>query len=58
VLHPYYKLTYIKMSWGGPNEQAAEIDAGNPDVKYWKDEARKIVKKLYAVHDIYTKLLC
>jgi hypothetical protein len=33
------------MSWGGPNEQAAEIDAGNPDAKNWQDEAKKIVKK-------------
>ncbi|KIM62266.1 hypothetical protein SCLCIDRAFT_25194 [Scleroderma citrinum Foug A] len=24
VLHPYYKLDYIKMAWGGPEEQEAE----------------------------------
>jgi hypothetical protein len=22
VLHPYYKLAYIKMAWGGPEDQA------------------------------------
>lgn len=45
VLHPYYKLAYIGISWGGPNEQAAEIEAGNPHAKDWQDEARKIVEK-------------
>ncbi len=44
VLHPYYKLAYIKLAWGGPEEQAAEIEAGNPDAKDWQDEARKIVE--------------
>ena len=28
VLHPYYKLTYIKLAWGGEEEQQAECDAG------------------------------
>jgi len=45
VLHPYYKLAYIKLSWGGEEEQAAEIAAGNPEVKNWQDEAKKIVEK-------------
>jgi hypothetical protein len=45
VLHPYYKLAYIKLSWGGPEEQAAEIEQGNPLAKDWHDEARKIVEK-------------
>ena len=45
VLHPYYKLAYIKVAWGGPKEQAAEIAAGNPDAKDWQDEAWKIVEK-------------
>jgi hypothetical protein len=44
VLHPYYKLAYIKLAWGGPEEQAAEIEAGNPGAKDWQDEARKIVE--------------
>lgn len=44
VLHPYYKLAYIKMSWGGPEEQAAEIAAGNLEAKDWQDEARQIVE--------------
>ncbi|KAF8971662.1 hypothetical protein BDZ97DRAFT_1650536 [Flammula alnicola] len=45
VLHPYYKLAYIKLAWGGPEEQAAEIAAGNMDAKDWQDEARKIVER-------------
>ena len=44
VLHPYYKLAYIKMAWGGPEEQAAEKASGNEDVKDWHDEASKIVE--------------
>ena len=45
VLHPYYKLTYIKLLWGGPEEQAAEIEAGNRNAKDWQDEAKKMVEK-------------
>jgi hypothetical protein len=45
VLHPYYKLAYIKVAWGGPEEQAAEIRCGNLDAKDWQDEARKIIEK-------------
>lgn len=33
------------MSWGGPEEQAAEIAAGNPNAKDWQDEAKKIVER-------------
>ncbi|KAG2062796.1 hypothetical protein BDR04DRAFT_1123701 [Suillus decipiens] len=29
VLHPYYKLNYIKMAWGGQEEQVREFAAGN-----------------------------
>jgi hypothetical protein len=45
VLHPYYKLAYIKLSWGGPEEQAAEIEAGNLNAKDWHDEAKQIVER-------------
>jgi hypothetical protein len=45
VLHPYFKLTYIKMAWGGAEEQAAEIAAGNTNAKNWQDEARKVVEQ-------------
>jgi hypothetical protein len=44
VLHPYYKLAYIKLSWGGAEEKAAEIAAGNLDAKDWHDEANKLVE--------------
>ena len=33
VLHPYYKLDYIKLSWGGAEEQAIEHLEGNPFAK-------------------------
>ncbi|KAF8958255.1 hypothetical protein BDZ97DRAFT_1668780, partial [Flammula alnicola] len=45
VLHPYYKLAYIKLAWGGPAEKAAEIAAGNANAKDWQDEARQIVER-------------
>jgi hypothetical protein len=45
VLHPYYKLAYIKMAWGGPEEQAKERAAGNRNAKDWHDEALRVVEK-------------
>ncbi|KAG2038722.1 hypothetical protein BDR03DRAFT_861397 [Suillus americanus] len=44
VLHPYYKLTYIKMQWGSPEEQANKYAAGNPNTVDWHDEALKVVE--------------
>ncbi|KIM65342.1 hypothetical protein SCLCIDRAFT_113112 [Scleroderma citrinum Foug A] len=32
------------MAWGGPDEQAQEIAAGNPNAKNWHDEAFKVVE--------------
>jgi hypothetical protein len=43
VLHPYFKLAYIKHAWGGAAEQEANLRAGNPDAKDWQDEAQKIL---------------
>jgi hypothetical protein len=51
VLHPYYKLAYIKIAWGGPEEQAAEIEEGNLHAKNWQDEARKIVERTVSLVD-------
>jgi hypothetical protein len=48
VLHPYSKLVYIKLAWGGAEEQAAERVAGNKHAKNWQesqDEARKVVER-------------
>ncbi|KAG1722757.1 hypothetical protein EDB19DRAFT_1645602, partial [Suillus lakei] len=45
VLHPYYKLVYITMAWGSPEEQAKEQAAGNLNTKNWYDEALKVVEK-------------
>ncbi|KAG1906584.1 uncharacterized protein F5891DRAFT_941921, partial [Suillus fuscotomentosus] len=44
VLHPYYKLEYIKMTWGGHEEQEHECTAGNLNAKDWHDEALKVVE--------------
>ena len=44
VLHPYYKLAYIKLAWGGEEEQAKEQVAGNRYAKNWQDKARKVIE--------------
>lgn len=44
VLHPYYKLEYIKMAWGGHKEQQRKHLAGNLNAKNWHDEALKVVE--------------
>jgi len=45
LLHPYYKLAYIEISWGGEKEQAAEIAQEKLDAKNWHGEARKLIKR-------------
>jgi hypothetical protein len=45
ALHPYYKIAYIELAWGGAKEQEAEYEAGNFESKNWQDEARKILEK-------------
>ena len=49
VLHPYYKLTYIKLAWGGEKEQFKEKAVGNKDLKNWQDEARKMLEDTVCV---------
>jgi len=44
ALHPYFKLAYIEIAWGGAVEQEAERKAGNELAKNWQDEARKILE--------------
>lgn len=44
VLHPYFKLAYIKLAWGGAEEQAAERRKGNRLAKNWQDKAQKILE--------------
>ncbi|KAM6492375.1 hypothetical protein JOM56_012100, partial [Amanita muscaria] len=44
VLHPYFKLEYIRMMWGGDEEKRAEQARGNKDAKNWQDEAQKVVE--------------
>ena len=45
VLHPYYKLNYIKMAWGGPEAQVQDITAGNKNAINWHDEALQVVER-------------
>ena len=45
MLHPYYKLDYIEMAWGGAKEQEEERAAGNPNAKNWHNEALKILEQ-------------
>jgi hypothetical protein len=53
VLHPYYKLAYIKLAWGGPDEQATGIAEGNPYAKDWQDEAKQIVERTVSGNFLY-----
>jgi hypothetical protein len=53
VLHPYYKLNYIKLAWGGAEEQQAEIAAGNFDAKDWQSEAQVIVENTVCTYYNY-----
>lgn len=57
MLHPYYKLAYIKIAWGGPEEQAKEIAAGSPYAKDWRDEAKKIVERTVSSNSIPVELV-
>ena len=50
VFHPYYKLNYIKLSWGGAEKQAIEHLEGNPFAKNWQDKALKVVEKMVSVN--------
>src|SRR6266481_4455941 len=54
VLHPYFKLMYIRLVWGGPEEQEAECHAGNPYAKDRQDEAQKILEHVVCVHPFCT----
>ncbi|KAH9058016.1 hypothetical protein EDB83DRAFT_2520902 [Lactarius deliciosus] len=53
ILHPYYKLNYIKHVWGGEEEEMADIAAGNLHAKNWQAEAWKILED--TVHRIFQK---
>ena len=51
MLHPYYKLAYIKLAWGGAEEQAEQVAAGYPNAKNWQDEARKVLEcKVFIIY--------
>jgi len=46
VLHPYFKLAYIKLAWRGAEEQEAECQKGNRQAKNWQDEVQKILERM------------
>ncbi|KAF8680603.1 hypothetical protein AX14_004549 [Amanita brunnescens Koide BX004] len=48
ALHPYFKLDWILLNWGGSKEQEIERAKGNLNAKNWKDEARKVLEDLMA----------
>lgn len=37
-------MDYIRMQWGGAEEQAKECAAGNMNTVNWQDEAMRIVE--------------
>jgi hypothetical protein len=39
-------LYYIKLAWGGEEEQAAEMAAGNQHAKNWQEEALQVVENM------------
>ncbi|KAI1789150.1 hypothetical protein LXA43DRAFT_845779, partial [Ganoderma leucocontextum] len=45
LLHPYYKLNYIRHEWGGEEEYEADLAAGVPNPRNWVQYACKIVEK-------------
>jgi hypothetical protein len=53
VLHPYFKLHYIKLAWGGAEEQEAERAAGNKHAKNWQEETLKVVETAVSFLFIY-----
>ena len=44
MLHLYYKLDYIKMAWGRPEEQQCERASGNLNAKDWHDETHQMLE--------------
>lgn len=46
ALHPYFKLDWIALHWGGAKEQERDRAKGNLNAKNWQDEARKILEDL------------
>ena len=45
AIHPFYKLAYIQLAWGGPEEQEEQVTTGYPNAKNWQDEAQKVLER-------------
>jgi hypothetical protein len=50
VLHPYFKIQYIELAWGGAEEQAKEQASGNQNAKDWQEESLKVIEKAVSLH--------
>ena len=46
ALHPYFKLNWIALHWGGAREQERDRAQGDVNAKNWQDEARKLLEDL------------
>ena len=46
ALHPYFKLDWIALHWGGAREQERDRAQGDINAKNWQDESRKILENL------------
>jgi hypothetical protein len=46
VLHPYFKLEYIKKHWGREEEQKREIANGNKNARNWQNKALMVVERV------------
>ncbi|KAF9031275.1 hypothetical protein BDZ89DRAFT_948935, partial [Hymenopellis radicata] len=57
-VHPYWKLNYVKMAWGGEKEAKRAKAAGEKNPKDWQAEALKIVRDWVCISNISFTPLC
>ena len=53
ALHPYFKLNWIVLHWGGAKEQEWDHTKGDLNVKNWQDEVRRILEDIVRIHEPY-----
>lgn len=57
VIHPYYKLNWIELHWGGAEAQAEAVLRGESNARNWVDEAEKLVESAERAQCIVVYLL-
>lgn len=57
VIHPYYKLNWIELHWGGAATQAEAIKNGDKHARNWVDEAEKLVEATVCSHSHFIFLV-